>query len=248
MPPIRGDSSDPSVPAVYGEHHRAPKRIRKEGPEFAVVGSSSGGFAGVHGHGGENGVFGLSEWKQGSGVFGSNPNGNGIAGYSEHGVGVKGVGNLAGRFEGDIEVTGEIRLTGADCAEEFPVADEADPGTVVVIDDSGALVISRDAYDTRVAGVIAGAGSLKPCLVLDSNRGSEDGPARKAISLTGKTHCRVDARQCAVAVGDLLTTADLPGYAMLAADRNRSFGAVIGKALAPLHSGLALIPILVALQ
>jgi hypothetical protein len=35
---------------------------------------------------------------------------------------------------------------------------------------------------------------------------------------------------------------------MKAADREHAFGAVIGKALAPLPSGRGLIPILVALQ
>ena len=35
---------------------------------------------------------------------------------------------------------------------------------------------------------------------------------------------------------------------MRATDRDRAFGAVIGKALAPLNEGQQLIPILVALQ
>ena len=45
-----------------------------------------------------------------------------------------------------------------------------------------------------------------------------------------------------------MTTADRPGCAMRATDRDRAFGAVIGKALAPLNEGQQLIPILVALQ
>ena len=64
----------------------------------------------------------------------------------------------------------------------------------------------------------------------------------------GKAYCMVDASAGAIEIGDLLTTADRPGCAMRATDRDRAFGAVIGKALAPLGEGQQLIPILVALQ
>jgi hypothetical protein len=46
----------------------------------------------------------------------------------------------------------------------------------------------------------------------------------------------------------LLITSPIPGHAMKAADPLRAFGAVIGKALAPMLEGQGLIPILVALQ
>jgi hypothetical protein len=49
-------------------------------------------------------------------------------------------------------------------------------------------------------------------------------------------------------VGDLLTTSPTPGHAMAARDHGRAFGAVFGKALAPLQSGIGLLPVLVALQ
>jgi hypothetical protein len=68
------------------------------------------------------------------------------------------------------------------------------------------------------------------------------------VALIGKVYCKVDADSGAIAVGDLLTTAATPGHAMKAADPARAFGAVIGKALAPLAKGCGLIPILVALQ
>ena len=60
---------------------------------------------------------------------------------------------------GDVRVTGDIFLTNADCAEDFDVADTEDiePGTVVVLDaDGSGLCQARQAYDTRVAGVISG--------------------------------------------------------------------------------------------
>jgi hypothetical protein len=71
---------------------------------------------------------------------------------------------------------------------------------------------------------------------------------RHPLALMGKTYCRVDAQFAPVALGDLLTTSATRGHAMKAVDSSRAFGAVIGKALAPLRSGTGLIPVLVALQ
>jgi len=68
------------------------------------------------------------------------------------------------------------------------------------------------------------------------------------VALLGKVYCKVDATAAPVAVGDLLTTSDTPGYAMKATDPQRAFGAVLGKALQPLPAGSGLIPVLVALQ
>ena len=154
---------------------------------------------------------------------------------------------LAGFFQGNVMVTGDVVLTGADCAEDFDICEAADvePGTVMTLDDEGALSRCRRAYDKRVAGVIAGAGNYKPGIVL-GRQGSDE--RRKPVALIGKTFCKVDARYGAVQIGDLLTTSETPGHAMKAADPSRAFGAVIGKALRPLDGGQGLIPILVALQ
>lgn len=142
---------------------------------------------------------------------------------------------------------GDITLKNADCAEEFEVAEAADcaPGTVMVIDDEGKLRPSREAYDRRVAGVLSGAGDLKPGIVLGKDRARTD---RKPVALVGKVYCQADAQFAAIGVGDLLTTSPTLGHAMKAADPLRAFGAVIGKALRPLATGQGLIPILIALQ
>jgi hypothetical protein len=44
-------------------------------------------------------------------------------------------------FQGDVEVTGDIRLTNADCAEDFDIcgAEITEPGTVMVLGDEGKL-------------------------------------------------------------------------------------------------------------
>ena len=149
----------------------------------------------------------------------------------------------------DLNVTGDITLENADCAEEFDIektsAPHITPGTVVTLGDEGCIRHSNCAYDKRVAGVVSGGGNYAPGIVLDKRSTDSD---RVAIALMGKVACNVDASYGHVEVGDLLTTSDTPGHAMKASDASRTFGAVIGKALRPLHEGRALVPILVALQ
>jgi hypothetical protein len=172
-----------------------------------------------------------------------------FTGRSQTAVGVYGKGGrLAGFFEGDVVVTGDIQLTGgADCAEEFDIAHAAviEPGTVMVLGDDEALHTSTKAYDHRVVGVVSGAGHYRPGLVLDRQ---ERQPSRKPIALLGKVFCKADASYAPIKVGDLLTTSGTPGHAMRISDPAQAFGAVIGKALRPLAFGQGLIPIVIALQ
>jgi hypothetical protein len=142
---------------------------------------------------------------------------------------------------------GDIVLRNGDCAEDFEVAEglDVEPGTVMAIDDRGRLRPSQSAYDRKVAGVISGAGSCRPGIVL--GRESEH-HERMPVALVGKVYCKVDASASPIAIGDLLTTSGTPGHAMKAEEPLRAFGAVIGKALGALETGTGLIPILVALQ
>jgi hypothetical protein len=143
--------------------------------------------------------------------------------------------------------TGDIILQNADCAEEFAVegTDDVEPGTVMIIDDSGSLRPSTEAYDRRVAGVVSGAGGARPAIVLDKRPGQS---ARSPVALVGKVFCKVDAQHFPISVGDLLTTSSTRGHAMKASDPLKAFGAVLGKAMAPLSESTGLIPVLVALQ
>jgi len=231
---------------------------RSDAAGDGVAGFSQSG-TGVFGEGRGNGVHGKSAAGRalfgentagGDGVGGFSDSGTGVAGVSSSGTGVYGRSNSgrAGFFEGDIQVTGAIYMQGADFAEHFSVPAGTAPGTVMVIDDAGNLRVSHMPYDRRVAGVIAGAGRYRPGLVLDIAGEPADELHRQPLSLLGKTYCMVDATSGPVSIGDLLTTAASPGCAMRAADRDRAFGAVLGKALAPLSSGQQLIPILMALQ
>jgi len=145
----------------------------------------------------------------------------------------------------------DVLLTGSDLAEDFFATMEApiEPGTVVVINEKGILGKSSRAYDRRVAGVVSGAGSFRPGIVMDRGEDMMQVSGRRvSLALVGKVYCMVDAGYGPVEVGDLLTTSATPGHAMKAEDQSRAFGAVIGKALAPLGSGTSLVPILVALQ
>jgi hypothetical protein len=149
---------------------------------------------------------------------------------------------------GDITVTGgDVLLTdSADCAEHFDsVGQRPEPGTVMVIGAAGALRQSDEPYDSRVAGVVSGAGEYRHGLVLDK-RSSEE--SRIPIALIGKVYCKVDANCSPIEVGDLLTTSWTPGCAMKAMNRERAYGAVLGKALEPLRNGFGLIKVLIALH
>jgi hypothetical protein len=143
--------------------------------------------------------------------------------------------------------SGDIKLSNADCAEEFdvPEAENIEPGTIMVLSQDGQLEQSIKAYDKKVVGVVSGAGEHRPGIVLDKRHSQGD---RIPIALMGKAYCRVDAQYSPIEIGDLLTTSPTPGHAMKAEDPLKAFGAVIGKALQGLKQGHGLIPILIALQ
>ena len=156
---------------------------------------------------------------------------------------VKGDSSIAGTLTVDIDIS----LSAADCAEEFDVVErgEIEPGTVMVLDQTGTLQPSEHAYDKKVAEVISGAGQYRPGLILDKVPSTQK---RMAVALMGKVYCKVDAQYAPIETGDLLTTSPTLGHAMRADDHSRAFGAVIGKALRPLPRGQGLVPVLISLQ
>jgi hypothetical protein len=148
---------------------------------------------------------------------------------------------------GNVTFAGDVRLTGADCAESFRVeaGSSVEPGTVLVMSEGGQLRQCSEAYDRSVVGVVSGAGDLRPGIVLGTDQTADD---RLPVALTGKVFCKVDAGYGSIAVGDMLTTSPSTGHAMRAETSLKSFGSVVGKALRPLTEGRGLIPILIALQ
>jgi hypothetical protein len=218
-----------------------------------VHGISHSVFAGVTGVN-DNAQGGPGTWgesQNGEGVHGiSHSNGAGVAGYND-GTGPAIYGSsasgAAGYFDGNVTVSGYLSFGGADCAEQFDVAGglTAEPGTVMVLDGDGALAECTMPYDTRVAGVVSGAGAYHPGIMLDAHHSD---PGRAPIALMGKACCKVDAGNGPIVAGDLLTTSPTPGCAMAVSDAARASGAVIGKALAPCAEDRGLIPILVTLH
>jgi hypothetical protein len=212
-----------------------------------------------------HGVVGLSHSAASFGVFGKGELNSGVVGESDAAIGVfgktatgeaairgdhtgggdAGVFNGNVRVSGDLTVGGDVRLTGGDVAEQFEAAGAvAEPGCVVVLAGEDSVRVSDKPYDRTVAGVVSGAGSYKPALVLDRRGRSAGLP----VALTGKVWCKVDADCGPVELGDMLTTSSTPGHAMRASDPDRAYGAVIGKALGSLQAGRGMLPVLVFLH
>ena len=226
---------------VWGEHKGAGcgvKAVSKDGVGLAAYSASN---EAIHAESGTTGGV--------IAAYNTNPGENGFAIFAKK----EGTQGHAGFFDGNVWISGDlsvgkdIKLVNADCAEDFDIsgAEEIDPGTVMVLDEVGALRQSREAYDKRVAGVISGAGGYKPGIVLDKQQAKDK---RLPLALLGKVYCKVDASYAPIEVGDLLTTSATTGHAMRATDQRKAFGSVIGKALRPCRGGQGLIPILIALQ
>lgn len=164
--------------------------------------------------------------------------------------------NFAGSGTSRI-VTDVLQIQGgADLSENFevsglagtPAVDGDLAGMVVSIDPDqpGALAVSDRAYDHRVAGIVSGAGDVRPGMLMGQPGTLADGA--RPVALTGRVWCLVDADRGAIEPGDLLTTSETPGHAMRARDHARSHGAILGKAMTALRSGRGLVLVLVSLQ
>lgn len=138
---------------------------------------------------------------------------------------------------------------GSDIAEPFPMSenDSIPAGAVVVIDEQnpGKLKLCRKAYDSRVAGVVSGAGGVSSGLTLQ-----QEGKFGKGINmaLNGRVYALASAANGPIKPGDLLTTSDVAGHAMKATNKELSRGAIFGKALTALETGAGLVLVLVNLQ
>ncbi|MBA7679561.1 hypothetical protein ES703_87859 [subsurface metagenome] len=153
----------------------------------------------------------------------------------------------AGEFDGKVSVSVLEITGGSDLSEQFD-KDAVKPGMLVSIDAKrpGKLLISNEAYDNKVAGIISGAGGIKPGMMMGQKGSVADGVY--PVALTGRVYCWADASTGAIQPGDLLTTSSVPGHAMKVSDHSRALGAIIGKAMTPLEKGKGLVLVLVSLQ
>ncbi|NEQ48670.1 MAG: hypothetical protein F6K11_00865 [Leptolyngbya sp. SIO3F4] len=120
-----------------------------------------------------------------------------------------------------------------DYAEVFELAtrEKVIPGTVMSMVDSGkGLAPSDEPYTKSVVGIISGAGNFHPGMQIGSR---EDGTSDLPIAIAGQVYVRVTLEGGAIQAGDLLVASSIPGVAMKANDRERAFGAVVGKAIEP---------------
>ena len=130
----------------------------------------------------------------------------------------------------------------SDIAEMIKVSsNKIEPGDVVIIDpeNNNQFILTDKPYDTRVAGVI----STSPGLTL----GSDELKNHKVpLAITGIVPTKVTTINGPIRRGDLLTTSNIPGYAMKATEYKA--GAILGKALESLESGEGKINVLITLQ
>lgn len=147
--------------------------------------------------------------------------------------------------------TDVLQITGgSDLSESFDVAREGviEAGMVMCIDPEhpGELMPSSRAYDRTVAGVISGAGGVKPGMIMGQHGTIADG--EHPVALSGRVYVKCSTAGGAIQPGDLLTTSDLPGHAMKVNDHANANGAILGKAMTRLDDGTGLVLVLVGLQ
>lgn len=250
---VHAITSDPTKSAVFG--------ISTSGNGLSGRSDSNDGVVGVTLSPTRSGVWGHSV--AGVGVAGSSTNNDGVVGTTDaagksgvYGTSSQGIGVTAHSVSGTaLYVNGTSIFRGyatfegghGDIAENYRAVEPIAAADVVVISEEMSLALSRDAYDTRVAGVIAGDPSMR---LAGDVLNSEGVP----LAIAGHVLCRVDASYGAIQPGDLLVTSPTPGHAMkaepLLLDGEPLYrpGTILGKALEGLAAGTGLIEVLITLQ
>lgn len=113
------------------------------------------------------------------------------------------------------------------------------------------IALADQENDTRVIGVVSREGIPEPDVPdtrvdADDPTFVEDGGDVFVVTLGTFSHCRVDASEAPIEVGDLLTTSANPGHARKATEPR--LGSIIGKALEPLESGTGYVAVFVNIQ
>jgi len=142
---------------------------------------------------------------------------------------------------------GGTQTGGADVAEAFEVENEINtysPGEVLVISTNNDRRVEkcRAPYSTLVIGVYA----TKPGVLLSERDIEADLSDTIPVGVVGVIPTKVSGENGPIRRGDLLVTSSTPGHAMKGTDRERMFGATLGKALENFDgSGTGIIKVLV---
>jgi hypothetical protein len=260
----------------------------------AVIGSSQSGTSGgdgVVGVGRAHGVRGVGNaTAQGSGygghfssstgigvlgqstasLTGQNLYAPGVFGFSQNGVGVMGrsggPGSVAGYFDGNVIVDGDLIVTGSKTGYVVDIArnDGSEPlaqGDLVVVTGVTDPVVGNipvplvrkadTEASTAVIGIVDAAYQLEETVYGSTGRTAADGAINPGdylmiVTLGAFATIKVDASYGAIQPGDLLVSSPTPGHAMRA--DNPAIGTIIGKALAPLDEGTGTVAIMVTMQ
>lgn len=130
-----------------------------------------------------------------------------------------GVGNIGNSFT--YFNTAFVKATSAqyaDLAEIYKSDHLYDPGTVLIFGGIEEVTISKEAHDSKVAGVV----SDNPAYLMNS------GQSGVKVALTGRVPCKVKGP---VNKGDLLVTSNEPGVACACDSNDWKPGSTLGKSL-----------------
>ena len=131
---------------------------------------------------------------------------------------------------------------GYDVAEFFEASEEIETGDLLVLDEGDCIKVrkSKRSYEKCIVGIASGS----PAILFEGSQleiappiGGFTKGTKPPVALTGRVKCKVSIENGIIEKGDLLTSSSMPGYAMKATDKNRSFGAIIGKALEKFEGG-----------
>lgn len=135
--------------------------------------------------------------------------------------------------------------SGGDVAERLRLVpgETIHPGMAVSVSSQsdGQIEASRQAYDSRFVGIVAGAGGISPALVIGNEA---ERPEVPPISLVGVVFALADATDEPIRKGELLATSSVKGHLARAKPEAIPSGALVGKSLDNLDSGRGLIRVI----
>jgi hypothetical protein len=232
---------------------------------IATATAQGGGYGGHFSSSTGIGVYGQSTASSSS----QNQFAPGVFGFSQNGAGVMGrgggPGSVAGYFDGNVIVDGDLIVTGSKGGYVVDIArnDGSEPlaqGDLVIVTGVTDPVVGNipvplvrkadSAASTAVIGVVDAAYQPDETTYGPTGRTVagviNPGDYLTIVTLGAFATIKVDASYGAIQPGDLLVSSPTPGHAMRA--DNPSLGTVIGKALASLEEGTGMVAIMVTMQ